>query len=73
MKNKNEITDIKLTKILKKKNKPDHKKVSKTLEELINEIPQKYHNKFWEEIGEKKPSRRDVDSFLRKYKLIKKQ
>jgi hypothetical protein len=75
MKHKNEIADIKLTKILEKKSKKkknNYKENTKTVNDIINEIPQKYHSKFWEELGDKKPSRRDVDLFLRKYKLTKK-
>ena len=76
MKHKNEITDIKLTKILaknKKKKKRDRKGSAKSIDELIDEIPKKYHDIFLEELGGKTPSRRDVDLFLRKNKLTKKE
>jgi len=76
MKDKNNVSDIKLAKILLKKNKEKREKKEKTpsqsSDDLINSLPPKYIKKFKEEYPVDSPSRRDIDHFLRKYNLIKK-
>ena len=70
------VSDIKLAKILLKKNKAEKEKKAdkkrQSIDELINDIPPKYMKKFQEEFDNDRPSRRDIDRFLRKYNLIKK-
>ena len=75
MKDKKEISDIKFSKALikrEKKKKNTDEETVKRIEELIRDIPPRYKDIFKEELGNRKPSRRDVDIFLRKHKLIKK-
>ncbi len=72
MKDKKEIEDIKLAKILIKKQKTKKKTKSRSIEEIIHEIPPKYKGKFKKEFKDRIPSRRDIDLFLRKYNLVKK-
>ena len=76
MKDKNDVSNIKLAKILLKKDQEKkekkEKKSSQTLEDLLNSLPPKYIKKFKEEYPVDSPSRRDIDHFLRKYNLIKK-
>ncbi len=76
MADKNDVSDIKLAKILLKKNQEKKEKKEKnpsqSLDDLINGLPPKYIKKFKEEYPVDSPSRRDIDHFLRKYDLIKK-
>ena len=76
MKEKNNVSDIKLAKrLLKKtqgKKEKKEKKSTQSLDDLINSLPPKYMKKFKEEYPIDPPSRRDIDHFLRKYNLIKK-
>lgn len=76
MSDKNGVSDIKLAKILLKKDQEKkekmEKKSSQSLDDLLNGLPPKYVKKFKEEYPGDSPSRRDIDHFLRKYDLIKK-
>ena len=76
MKDKNNVAEVKLAKILLKKNQEkEEKKKTKpdqSLDDIINNLPPKYLKKFREEYPVSPPSRRDIDYFLRKYNLVKK-
>lgn len=76
MKDKDNVAEVKLAKILLKKNQEKKEKKEKnpsqSLDDLINGLPPKYIKKFKEEYPVDSPSRRDIDHFLRKYDLIKK-
>lgn len=76
MKDKDNVAEVKLAKILLKKNQEkEEKKKTKpdqSLDDIINNLPPKYLKKFREEYPVSSPSRRDIDHFLRKYNLVKK-
>ena len=76
MKDKNNVSEIKLAKILLKKNQEKEEKKTKksgqSPDDILNNLPQKYIKKFKEEYPDVSPSRRDIDHFLRKYNLMKK-
>jgi hypothetical protein len=76
MKDSKKVSDIKLAKILLKKDKAKKEKKTEKKRQSIDDIllglPPKYIKKFKEEFNDDTPSRRDIDHFLRKYNLIKK-